>query len=93
MCPVRMVINGPTLSGKSECILKLIKHRAQLFDSDFERIIYCVPHDTVNNISHYVERLRKEFPNLEVETGLPSVRGLDLEDNLSSKLVIIEDQV
>lgn len=37
MCPVRMVINGPTLSGKSECILKLVKYREALFDSDFER--------------------------------------------------------
>ena len=30
---------------------------------------------------------------LEVETGLPSVKQLDLTDSLSPKLVIIEDQV
>lgn len=42
MCPVRMVINGPTLSGKSECILKLIRHRDLLFDANFERQETCV---------------------------------------------------
>ena len=42
-CPSRILIAGPTMSGKSMFALELVRHRNIVFDSSFDRIIYCLP--------------------------------------------------
>ena len=36
--PVRLLVSGPTNSGKSEFCLNLLRYRDQLFDQQFKRV-------------------------------------------------------
>ena len=46
--PSRLLITGPTMSGKSRFILQLLQNRHTIFDRDFEQIIYCLPPNCFN---------------------------------------------
>ena len=39
--PARILIFGPTFSGKSTLVSKLLSNQKQVFDLNFDRIIYC----------------------------------------------------
>ena len=53
--PARIVISGPTQSGKSHFIYELIKHRKTVFDNDFEQIVYCLPSNCFNLHIDYIK--------------------------------------
>ena len=36
--PIRLLVSGPTNSGKSEWCLNLLRHQNQLFDTHFNRV-------------------------------------------------------
>ena len=80
--PFSMLISGPTLVGKSEFMLKLIKYRESLFTSKFSRIIYCYPESLSRKAQVFFQRIREEFPQAEICCGIPNISqlGLDLDD-------------
>lgn len=89
--PARIMISGPTLSGKSEFVMKMVEHRKLLFTRPFDRIIYSHPADTTNE--NYLTRMQDLFRDLEIVKGLPNFRKLNLLDATEEKLVIIDDQI
>lgn len=89
--PFAMMIAGPSQSGKSELIFQLVKFRADVFSSDFCRIVYCNSNTYSPKNKRFIQRLQEEFPQVEIKQGLPDV--VDLHLNLSSQptLIIIDD--
>ena len=47
----------------------------------------------MDSMESYINRLRNAYSDIEVISGLPSLRDHDLLDPHQSKLVIIDDQV
>ena len=41
--PFRCIIAGPTSSGKSTFMLKMVEHRKSIFTTELSRIMYCIP--------------------------------------------------
>lgn len=92
--PCRMIVAGPTLSGKSEFILKLIKYRQTVFNGEFTRILYCIPPQSTSLHYGYIQRMTKYFKNLHVIEGLPKlVRDGLTDEGDGAKLLIVDDQV
>ncbi len=55
--PSRMLVAGPTLCGKSTFALEKIKHRDQVYDKPFERILYALPDDSIHLYQPFLETL------------------------------------
>ena len=91
-CPSRLVISGPTMCGKSSFALKLVQNREQVYDSNFERIVYALPQPSIHLHQHFIGKLRAAFNNIEICEGLPDVDELYLTaDKNSHKLLILDD--
>jgi hypothetical protein len=74
LCPFRLMITGPTDSGKSSFLLNIVRHRQVMCSESFGRIVYCIPEsDTTIHVNNFVEALREEFEDLELVKGLPDV--------------------
>lgn len=80
---------GPSGSGKSWWIVNLIKHRESLFDTKFNRILYCAPAKKSQIHFQIYESIKKYFPETELIFGLP--KPSDLIGDLLPKLVIMDD--
>lgn len=90
--PFTMSINGPSQSGKSSFVCKLIENRRDLFNVNFDRIIFCQQEHLILRPNEIFERLRLSFPQMELVAGLPDIKRLQLDiDPSSHKLVIIDD--
>ncbi len=91
-CPSRLVIAGPTMSGKSRFALNLVKFRNEVYDSKFERILYCLPASMIHLHSRFIEELREICPQIEIIEGVPDIDGLYLStDKSSHKLILFDD--
>ncbi len=94
VCPSRLVISGPTMSGKSSFALKLIQHRAKIYTEDFERIMYALPEDSLHLHQKFIDKLREAAPNVEIVTGLPDIHEHHLAvEKTSHKLLVIDDMM
>lgn len=72
--PFRMMVTGPSGSGKSSFILNLVKFRHKMFAEQFGRIVYCRPdEDQTEHSKTYVDAMREEFEHLEVVNGMPDM--------------------
>ncbi len=91
--PFSMSVSGPSQSGKSEFIVKLVQQRQNLFTSEFSRIIYCQPESLSHRQNDCFERIKKSFSRAELVNGLPSVSKLNLDLNNLPCLLIIDDQM
>jgi hypothetical protein len=76
--------------GKSHFICDLIKHRDILFTSKFCRIIYCQPESLIGP-NEIFNKLKEEYPQVELHRGLPSVSKLHLDINNLPSLLILDD--
>ncbi len=56
ICPSRMLVSGPTMSGKSTFALELITHRELVFDKEFSRIIYALPEDSIHLHQDFIKK-------------------------------------
>lgn len=83
-CPCRMVLVGPTLSGKSRFLMDCVEHRTKMFTANFQRIIYCYPEATMH--TDYMDEMRGHYPELETNTGLPNIGKLGLKDDTCHKV-------
>ncbi len=91
-CPSRLVISGPTMSGKSTFALKLVQFRNDVYDSSFERIVYALPQSSIHLHQDFIAKLRQAFQHIEICEGLPDVEELYLTaDKNSHKLLILDD--
>ncbi len=92
VCPSRLVISGPTMSGKSTFALKLIQNRAEVYNAQFERIVYALPQTSIHLHQDFIEKLKSAFPAIEICEGLPDVEELYLTaDKNTHKLLILDD--
>ena len=91
ICPSRMLVAGPTTSGKSWFLAKMIEHRSSVYNCSFDRIIYFSPHCLTGGQDNYIASLRKFFPNLELSANLPNVDELNIVADDSHKLFLIDD--
>ncbi len=92
--PSRLVISGPTMSGKSSFALKLIKYQKDVYSHTFERIVYCLPQAFIHLHDDFIKKLKEAFNKIEICEGLPDVEELYLtSDKNSHKLLILDDMM
>ena len=60
--PCSICVSGPSQSGKSQWIVKLVKNRAALFSGPFHEILYCVPENLSLNPNPIFEQIKSFFP-------------------------------
>ncbi len=91
ICPSRMLISGPSMAGKSTFVLDLVKYRDLVYSERFERILYCLPDDSLHLHQDFVKKMQETFPKLEIIEGLPRISDLHIKDNKNHKLLILDD--
>jgi len=89
--PSSICISGPSQSGKSQWILKLIQNKDKLFNCTFVDLIYCVPENLHFSQNPIFDELKKIFPSAQICIGLPDVLKLNLTFDNTPKLLIIDD--
>ena len=90
-CPARIQCSGPTMIGKSEFILKIVKFRNEIFSTNMTRIMYFLPPHSMHTRRQYLTEMKTFFPQLEVYEGLPKLMELALHHEREPCLVILED--
>ncbi len=90
-CPSRLVIAGPTLSGKSTFALKLIENRENIYTEEFCRILYALPEGSLHLHQDFLELLRSACPFVEIVEGVPSIEEYNLACDKTHKLVVLDD--
>ncbi len=91
-CPSRLVIAGPTMSGKSTFALKLIENRSHVYTHNFSRILYALPEGTLHLHKDFLDSLRNACKNIEIVEGIPNIEEFHLAtDKNSHKLLILDD--
>ena len=86
-CPFNMQVCGPSQSGKSEWVAKLIQYQHLMLEEGFEKIFWFTPHGHVPKIIHNIQ-------NLLVYKCLPwEVKNIDLKNNPKNEhcLIVIDD--
>ena len=89
--PCSICVSGPSQSGKSHWIVKLLKNRRELFPIEFHELYYCVPENLSLNPNPIFEEIKKYFPTARLNFGLPDVAKLNLNFDNTPKLLIIDD--
>lgn len=89
--PCSISVIGPSQSGKSEWIVKLIKNRADLFTAQFQQIVYCIPENLQHSPNPIFEKIKLLFPSVQLVLGLPDTLKLNLTFDTMPKLLIIDD--
>jgi hypothetical protein len=85
--PFRMIISGPTMSGKSHFMYLMLKYRENIFTSKFHRILFCIPPESSHEKMPFYKKMEKEYEHLELVLGLPKEENV--LDNALPKLIII----
>lgn len=78
--PGNMLIAGPTMSGKTCFLNKMIEKRDKLFNTKFKRILWCYSEDTA----------KPKIKDVEAIKGLPSEEELS---GVKPLLLIIDDNM
>ena len=87
--PARIVVSGPTESGKSTLILEILKDREHMFSTKFKEIHYCMPKMIFDLKEKFSEKLEAICPEIKIIEGLPNIAEL-AEEN-SHRLIILDD--
>ncbi len=91
-CPSRLVIAGPTMSGKSTFALKLIQYRNLVYTHPFSRILYALPEESLHLHQTFLAQLREACESIEIIEGLPDIQELHLATEKNShKLLVLDD--
>ncbi len=91
-CPSRMVVAGPSLIGKSQFALRLVKYRDIVYNEKFDRVIYALPEASIHLHQKFIEELKNACSFLEIVEGLPDIDTLNLAaEKTSHKLLIMDD--
>lgn len=65
--PFTAIVAGPTSSGKSHIVFRLIKHRAEMINCIMEEVIYCLPPGQKISMPDFICLDRK----VTFHTGIP----------------------
>ena len=88
--PCRLAISGPSESGKSRFLSKLLQNREHVFTESFDRIIYSYPKtDKSNSTREFIEKLQDISTMIEIFQGIPDIKSMLGDEKV---LVIIDDQ-
>ena len=88
--PASICISGSSMSGKTEFMVKLITHRKELFDVEFDEIFYCTPESTSLRYTPVFERLQVACPNIQLINGVPDLEKLNLTLDTRPKILFCE---
>ena len=91
--PARIMICGPTLSGKSQLILKLFKFQSDIFRSKFREVVYCIPSGTIPQHYNYISALKDACPILQISEGIPNLKEYNLIDKNVESCLILDDLI
>ena len=84
--PFRMILAGPSMSGKTTLIRKLLVNGEKMFDRQFVKILWCYGQFQNETFA----KIKKEVPNVEFHEGLPE--NIQTQFNTSHpNLVILDD--
>ena len=84
-CPSKTMVFGPTGSGKTTMVLKLLKNH--YFAQEFSKIVLCIPRMSINQMDKTVQECKKATNNSnQVRVGL-------VVDNLVDELICSEFQI
>jgi len=89
--PFAMSVTGPSQSGKSDFIVKLMQNREFLFAVNFEKIFYFTPEALFIRHNEVFEKLKHYCPQTQHISGLPDTIKLNLTHDRTPKLLIIDD--
>lgn len=90
-CPSRMLVTGPTMAGKSQFALNLVKFRSQLYTANFEKILYALPGESIHLYQSFIQELRNVFADIRIIEGIPDVEEHHLTADKNHKLLILDD--
>ena len=88
---IRMMIAGPTLSGKSFFCRNLLRYREQLCDTKFKHILYCTPYSNLKG--NFMESIREVAPEVQITHGIPDLEKMHWVEDHEPKLVILDDLI
>lgn len=71
--PFTCIIAGPTGSGKSHIVFRLIKFRNDMFNTEYERIIYCLPPEQNIEVPDFIRQDERVVFN----SGIPNFNEFD----------------
>lgn len=77
------------MTGKTLCILKILKHHRQLFTTEYSKVLYCMPQGHLVTKPDLMAELRRAYPQIEIRGGVPTYA--DFRSSTLPKLVIIDD--
>ena len=81
--PFTCMLAGPTMSGKTTILTKILANRSTLIDKNINRIIYCYA-----RWQGSYDKMKLENPIIEFVEGLPEI---DLIDGEQNNLMILDD--
>jgi hypothetical protein len=82
------------MSGKTNWILQLLRHKEDMFTTRFNEIYYFLPSESGYSKDKFAKKLKEEFPFIKICFGLPTYSHIS--GTLASplpKLFIIDDQM
>ena len=89
--PARILIAGPSTSGKSYLILRMLQNKSYIFNETFKSIYYVFPEYMAESRKDYLNDLKKTFPSICIVEGLDRLDLEELKYNKEPKLLIIDD--
>lgn len=82
---------GPTMAGKTLLIMEMLKHRKQLFTTEFDRIFYFMPMNLRSQQDDFIKKLEAVVPRIQIEHSAPKIEMFNYS-NLA-KLIVLDDMM
>jgi hypothetical protein len=79
--PTQVIVSGPTMSGKSQAVMEILRRRNELFDRRIDDIIY------------YYSCWDPAFEEFTSYVSFVQGEVQDVEENTRAKLIIADDQI
>ena len=91
--PARVLMFGPSTSGKSLLLARMLQHKEQVFNRKFKRIFYIYPDYMHGSRVAYLQKLRESTPEIELIAGLEQLPWEELKYDSEPKLLLIDDLI
>lgn len=82
--PFTAIVAGPTSSGKSTIVFRLIKYRNEMIDCEMKEVIYCLPPGQQIKIPDFIQADRK----VKFRSGIPDFSKIN---DGKPRLVVLDD--
>lgn len=82
--PFTCIVAGPTSSGKSHIVFRLLKHRAQMINTTLKEVIYCLPPGQKIETPEFIRRDR----GIKFHSGIPDFAKIT---DGEPRLVVLDD--